>query len=142
MTTTITDPKAQASLGQLLRDLVRDVRDLTRGELELARAEVRESLARLARAMVLIGLGAALALAAALTLLFAANRGLTALYARWMEPEVAVWLAPLTLTVVFAAAGVLLLRKGATVLHDTSLVPRQTQQSLREDKQWLQRKVS
>jgi uncharacterized membrane protein YqjE len=134
--------KPEAPLGQLLRDLVRDVRELLRGEIDLAKAEVRESLARLSRALVLVALGTGLALAAALTLLFTLNRGLTALYVLGMEPATAVWLAPLTLTVVFASAAALILRKGAAVLQATQVLPRETGRSLRESKEWLKTRLS
>ncbi len=139
---TVTEPKADASLGQLLRDLVRDSGDLIRGEVALLRAEIRERFRRLGQALTLLVLGGAVALAAALTLLFAVNRGLTSLYALWMPAEIAVWLAPLTLTVVFGGLGFVLVKKGADILEATTWKPDETLQTLREDKEWLRRKAS
>lgn len=136
------ETKSGASMGQLLRDLVHDVRDLTRGEIDLLKAELRERFARLEKAMVLFALGGAVALAAALTLLYALNMGVTALFALFLPVSVAVWLAPLTLAVAFGIAGGLVLQRGATTMRETDWKPTHTRQSLQEDKQWLQRKVS
>jgi hypothetical protein len=136
------ESKSGASMGKLLRDLVHDVRDLTRGEIDLLKAELRERFARLEKAMVLFALGGAVALAAALTLLYALNMGVTALFALFLPVSVAVWLAPLTLAVVFGIAGGLVLKRGATTMRETDWKPTHTQQSLQEDKQWLQRKVT
>lgn len=136
------ETKSGASMGQLLRDLVHDVRDLTRGEIDLLKAELRERFARLEKAMVLFALGGAVALAAALTLLYALNMGVTALFALFLPVSVAVWLAPLTLAVAFGIAGGLVLQRGAKTMRETDWKPTHTRQSLQEDKQWLQRKVS
>lgn len=143
----VTDPprvdrKSGASMGQLLRDLVHDVRDLTRGEIDLLKAEVRERFARLEKALVLFAVGGAVALAASLTLLYALNMGLTALFALFLPISVAVWLAPLTLAVLFGVVGAMVLKRGANTMSDTEWKPTHTQQSLQEDKQWLQRKVT
>lgn len=138
----VTEPKSGASISQLLRDLINDVRDLTRGEMDLLKAEIRDRFGRLEKALVLFAVGGAVALAAALTLLYALNMGVTALFALFLPVSVAVWLAPLTLAVLFGVAGAIVLKKGATVMSDTEWKPTHTQQSLQEDKKWLQTKVS
>jgi hypothetical protein len=56
--------------------------------------------------------------------------------------SVAVWLAPLTLAVVFGVAGAMVLRSGAEIMRTTDWKPTHTQQSLQEDKRWLLKKVS
>lgn len=137
-----TEPKSGASIGQLLRDLIHDVRDLTRGEMDLLKAEIRDRFGRLEKALVLFAVGGAIALAAALTLLYALNMGVTALFALFLPVSVAVWLAPLTLAVLFGIAGAVVLKKGAAVMSDTDWKPIHTQQSLQENKQWLKTKVS
>lgn len=136
------EPKSSASIGQLLRDLIHDVRDLTRGEMDLLKAEIRDRFGRLEKALVLFAVGGAVALAAALTLLYALNMGVTALFALFLPVSVAVWLAPLTLAVLFGIAGAVVLKRGAAVMSDTDWKPTHTQQSLQEDKQWLKTKVS
>jgi hypothetical protein len=137
----LAEPKSGASIAQLVRDLVHDVRDLTRGEIDLLKAELRDRFDRLETAMTLFAVGGAVALAAALTLLYALNMGLTALFTLFLPVSVAVWLAPLTLAVAFGVAGALVLRRGARVMRETEWKPTHTRQSLEEKKQWLQRKV-
>ncbi|HUO86387.1 MAG TPA: phage holin family protein, partial [Thermoanaerobaculia bacterium] len=133
--------KSGASLGQLLRDLVQDLRDLTRGEMDLLKAEVRERFGRLEKALMLFAVGGAVALAAALTLLYALNMGLTALFTLFLPTAVAVWLAPLVLAILFGVVGAIVLSRGSAVMRDTDWQPTQTRQTLREDKQWLQNKI-
>lgn len=136
-----TEEKSGASLGTLLRDLIQDLRDLTRGEMDLLKAEMRERFARLEKAMMLFAVGGAVALAAALTLLYALNMGLTVLFGTFLPTSVAVWLAPLTLAVAFGIGGAAVLARGSKVMRETDWKPTHTQQTLREDKQWLQSKV-
>lgn len=136
------DAKSGASISQLLRDLVQDFRSLMRGELDLLKAELRDRFGRLEKALVLFAVGGAVVLAAALTLLYALNMGLTALFALFMPVSVAVWLAPLTLAALFGVAGAMVLKNGAKVMRTTDWMPTHTQQSLQEDKRWLQTKVS
>lgn len=136
------DPKSGSSIGQLLRDLVQDFRNLTRGEIDLLKAELRDRFGRLEKALMLFAVGGAVVLAAALTLLYALNMGMTALFALVLPVSVAVWLAPLTLAVVFGVAGAMVLRNGAEVMRTTDWKPTHTQQSLQEDKRWLRTKVS
>lgn len=136
------DSKSGASISQLLRDLVQDFRSLMRGELDLLKAELRDRFGRLEKALVLFAVGGAVVLAAALTLLYALNMGLTALFALFMPISVAVWLAPLTLAALFGVVGAMVLKNGAKVMRTTDWMPTHTQQSLQEDKRWLQTKVS
>lgn len=135
------DSKSGASISQLLRDLVQDFRSLVRGELDLLKAELRDRFGRLEKALVLFAVGGAVVLAAALTLLYALNMGLTALFALFMPLSVAVWLAPLTLAALFGVVGAMVLKNGAKVMRTTDWMPTHTQQSLQEDKRWLQTKV-
>lgn len=127
----------QVPLTQLLKQLGQQTGNLVRQEIELAKAETRESLGEMGRGIAFAAVGAALALAGLLLLLFVAVRGLTSLLAQFMSIEIAVWLAPLILAVlVFAGAG-LLVRQGLQVIRGTSLAPRQTRDTLREDKEWI-----
>lgn len=135
------EPKAGVPVGQLFRDVVRDLRDITKGEVDLLKAEMRERIGRLEKAMMLFALGGAVALAAALTLLYTLNMGLTALFALFLPAMVAVWLAPLVLAIAFGVVGAVVLGRGADVMRDTEWKPVQTRQTLQEDKEWLKSKV-
>ncbi|HEX2253391.1 MAG TPA: phage holin family protein [Thermoanaerobaculia bacterium] len=143
MTQLRTEPdKSDLSVKELLRTLMRDSSDLVHQEIDLLKAEIRETTTRFEKALVLFAIGGALGIAAALVLLSAINRGLTSLLAQWISVEVAVWLAPLLLALVFGGIAFLMFRKGGDVLKDTSFKPKQTVQTLQEDKEWMKRKAT
>jgi len=130
-------------IGLLLRELLDKTRALLQDELRLAKAELREQLVLLGRNLVWIGIGAGLALAAILVLCIALNRGLTVLFAQFMDPEIAVWLVPLLLGVVLAGVGAVLIMKGVKTLREhMNLMPEKIKQTLKEDKEWLRQKVT
>jgi hypothetical protein len=140
-------PSMEAEVGKPIGVLFREVLDKTRGllrdELRLAKAELREQLALFGRNVAWISVGAGLALASILILCIALTRGLTVLFAQFMDPEIAVWLVPLLLGLVLAAVGAALIMKGVNTLRDHfNLVPEKTKQTLKEDREWLRQKVS
>jgi hypothetical protein len=138
-------PEAEAGkpIGVLFRDVLDKTRGLLRDELRLAKAELREQLALMGRNVAWISAGAGLALASILVLCIALNRGLTVLFAQFMDPEIAVWLVPLLLGLVLAGVGAALIMKGVKTLREhLSWVPEKTKQTLKEDKEWLRQKVT
>jgi uncharacterized membrane protein YqjE len=130
------------SLGQLLKQLTREVSTLLRQEVELAKTEMSEKASRVGANLGSLALGGGVAFLGALALLAAAIYGLTALLDGFLSLRIAVWLAPLIIGLVLAAAGYFLVRKALERLKGESIVPRKTTQSLREDKEWLKQKVS
>lgn len=130
-------------IGVLLRELLDKTRALLQDEINLAKAELREQLAILGRNLTWVGIGAGLALGAILVLCIALNRGLTVLFAQFLDPEIAVWLVPLLLGLVLAGVGAALVIKGAKTLREhLNLVPEKTKQTLKEDREWLRQKVT
>jgi len=130
-------------IGVLLRELFDKTRALLQDELRLAKAELREQLQILGRNLAWIGVGAGLALAAILVLCIALNRGLTVLFAQFMDPEIAVWLVPLLLGLVLSGVGAALIMKGVKTMREhMNLLPEKTKQILKEDKEWLRQKVT
>lgn len=136
------ETEPQKSIPTLLRDLFDELRALLRDEVRLAKTETSEMASALARNAVLIALGAAVGLAAMLVMATAVNRGLTSLFAQFMDLEVAVWLAPLALTVVLALIAFALIKKGLDAIKRQSLVPERTVRTVKEDKKWMQEKFS
>lgn len=135
-------PRADGrSVPDLLRELSSEGADLVRQEVALAKAEMQEKMVVFQRNLVSIAVGGALMLASLLTGLFFVNRGLTALLAQVMGVETAVWLSPLILTVVLAAAGWGMIQKGKNALGDEGLTPQKTKATLTEDKRWAQAKA-
>jgi hypothetical protein len=131
----------ERSLGDLLRDLSSETGDLLRKEVELAKAELSEKASRVGADVGAIALGGGMAFAGGLALLFAAITGLTALLDTFLPLGVAVWLAPLIVggTLLFMGYG--RIKTALADLKNTSLTPRQTTQSLQENKQWLKSKI-
>lgn len=129
------------SLGDLLRELSGETGDLLRKEVELAKAEFSEKATRVAADVGAIALGGAMAFAGGLALLLAAIYGLTALLDTFLPLGVAVWLAPLTVGAVLVFMGYGRIKTAIGDLKSASLAPRQTTQSLQENKQWLKAKI-
>lgn len=125
-------------LGSLLRELRNESATLVRQEVALAKAELSEKAATAGRNVGAIAVGAAVAAAGAMVLLF----GLAiTLYFGLRAARLSDWLAGILAFPVFggvvALVGYGMIRKGVTTLKHTSPVPEKTLQTLKEDKQWL-----
>ena len=123
-----TEPKRpEASLGELFKEMTRELTGIFRQEVELAKVETREEIQRGSKAgaaMAMAGVGAFLAvlfLSLALALLIA-QRLNTAL-------------SFLIVGVVWAIAAVVLVRIGRNKLRDVRPLP-ETTASIKEDMQW------
>jgi hypothetical protein len=135
-------PTEQRSLAELLRDLSRETNDLFRKEVQLAKAEMTEKANKVGSDVGTLAFGGALAFAGGLALLYAAISGLTALFAQFLPLGVAVWLAPLLIGGVLAFLGHARIRRALDDLQREGLAPRRTTQTLQENKEWLQAKMS
>ena len=131
----------ERSLGALLKELTREGGTLVREEVALAKAEMREKVSVYERSAGAIAAGAGLLLAALLLAAAAVTRGLTVLLEGVVGLDVAVWLAPLMLAVALFAIGYGLVKKGAAALRSEGVVPHRTVESVRADKEWIERKV-
>ena len=117
------------SFGELLGELANNSAALVRDEIELAKQEMREKVTVLSSGAITIVIGGLLGLVALLTLAAAAVAGL----AHVMDTA----LAALLVGVVLAAVGGGIAFAGIGRLKRTSLKPRQTMETLEEDKEWL-----
>lgn len=130
------------SIGELLRELRDESGTLLRQEVALAKAELSEKAAVAGRNAAYIGAGGAVAYAGLLFVLLALTAGLyLMLNAAGVEVHGA-WIAPLIVGVLVGIAGYGMIQKGISTLKSQSLVPEKTTQSLQEDKQWLQDKMT
>ena len=132
--------------GRSLGDLIKELRDesatLLRQEVALAKTEIGEKAAKAARNSAYVGVGAVLAYLGLFFVLAAAAIGLSmVLQAAGVERH-ASWLGPLIVGAVVGLVGWVVLQRGLKTLKNQSVVPEKTVQSLQEDKQWLQEKVS
>ena len=129
------------SIVGLLRTLTAEGRELLSLELALAKAEMREKVAVYEKNGIALGIGAGLLLAALLLGAWTANMALTALLDTFLPLGVAVWLAPLILTLIFGGIGLSKVKGALEGISRESPIPHKTIQTLKDDKHWAERKV-
>ena len=134
--------KDERSLGQLLKELTRELSTLLRQEVDLAKTEMHEKASRVGTNLGSLAVGGAVAFLGAVALLLAVIYGLGSLLNNFLSPETASWLAPLIVGGVLAAVGTSLVKKALATLKRESLTPQRTTQSLQENKEWLKQKIS
>ncbi|MHB1293695.1 MAG: phage holin family protein [Anaerolineae bacterium] len=125
--------KEERSLGELFRDLLDDTRLLVRQEIELARTEMSQKLSQYAKDIAYIGIAGAVAYVGFMAIVAAAIIGLGAV--------IPMWLSALAVGVVLALVGYLFARRGMNGMKSRRLVPEQTVESLKEDKEWAQGQI-
>jgi hypothetical protein len=126
------DKAQERSLGELFAELSRETATLVRQEMALATTEIS---AKAQKAVVSIGTaaaGGALAHAGFLVLLAAIVIALG-------ELGIQMWLSALIVGVATSAIGYFLVQKGLAALRRTSVVPRQTIESIKETASWTTR---
>src|SRR5436190_7186509 len=130
-----TDDKRNASTGELVKELSREVSQLVREEIALAKAEMTEK-ARQA------GTGAGL-LSGAAVLALAAVGGSMATLILLLDLVMPAWLAALIVTVVYGAvAAVLGLRGKEEISEAGPPAPERTVESVKEDVQWAKTRAT
>jgi hypothetical protein len=140
-TSSFSEPPA-STLASLLKELRQESTDLLRQEVELAKAELSEKASRLGGHATQIGIGGFVAYAGLIVLLFAIGDLVGSLLLNaGVDAAVAVWLGRLLVGLVVAIVGWAMLARAKNKMKSDDLVPEQTIQSLRENKQWMQRKL-
>lgn len=121
------------SVGELFSELVNETGTLVRQEVKLATTEMSEKATYAGKQVAFIAFGALLGVVALLTLIAALVFGLATV--------IALWTSALIVGIVAALVAAVLAYKGVAGLRDMSLVPKQTVETLREDKQWVEQHV-
>lgn len=130
------------SIPSLLRDLRDDTTTLFRQEVALAKTEMKENVSRMTSHAVHVAVGGFVAYAGIIVLLIGIGHLLGALFVRaGLDPQVSEWLAPSIVGLVVAIIGWAMLAKAKNAIAHEDLKPRQTIDSLRENKQWAQSKL-
>ncbi len=124
------------SIGGLLRGILGDFRTLLQEELTLARLEIRDQAARMRTAAVSLGV-AAVALLFGLTFLLIAVATALADLLDWPT-----WAGFLTVAAVLSVAGLVLLASARKKLSQVSAVPENTLSSIKENAQWISKRLS
>jgi uncharacterized membrane protein YqjE len=123
--------------GALLKDLAQGSADLLRKEVKLARMELAEVAGAVGLGAVQVALGGVFLLLGGLSL----AAGLVLLAGDQWLPRDLYWLAAL---VVMALTGALVMwfaRRGLTQLAPSRLMPGETIETLKEDKEWLKQRL-
>jgi len=118
----------ERSLGELVKDLAGQTSTLVRQEIKLAQAEVTEK-GKLA------GKGAGMLAGAAVTALLALG-ALTALLIIVLDSFMALWLAALIVTLLWAVVAAVLAMSGRKALQSATPPVPQTVETVKEDIQW------
>jgi len=124
--------------GELLRQLVNGSADLLRDEVKLARMEITEIARKVGRGTIFVALGGVLLLLGGLAL----AAGLILLAGDQWLPRDLYWLAALLVMILTGALAGWLAKRGMTQLSPSQLAPKQTVQTLKEDKEWLKQQLT
>jgi hypothetical protein len=132
--------------GQTIAVLLKDLRDnlihLFRQEIALVRGEMAENIKSATRHLVAMAVGGGVALAGAMVLLMGCASGVAVLLtALGLASEHAVWVGPILLGVIVALVGFGILQSARSRLQRTTLVPRRTVQTIKEDSNWAKEKI-
>jgi uncharacterized membrane protein YqjE len=130
-------------LTELVRELRDETTDLVRSEVRLAKIEISEKVSRIGRNSVYTMIGGAFAAASLVVLLLSGSAGAYVALVEFADVshETAGWLGPLIVGLLGALIGYLFLHKGIHAITSEPVVPERTSESLREDREWLERKV-
>jgi uncharacterized membrane protein YqjE len=124
----------ERSLGELFGDLARETSALIRQEVQLAKTEMTHKASAVGKDIGFLAVGGLIAYAGLLALIATIIIVLGTLDVPW-------WLASLIVTVVVLAIGGILVQRGLTALKQQSMVPEQTIQTLKEDRQWAKEQM-
>jgi uncharacterized membrane protein YqjE len=125
---------ASESIGTLITGLIEDLQGLLRGEIALAKTELKEDVSSVGQALVLVVAGAIVGLTGFIFLML----GVTYL----LNKSVEMWLAAgIVGTALLVVAGVVAVM-GKMKLSGSTLKPRQTIDSLKEDQAWAKRQIN
>ncbi|NPD05693.1 phage holin family protein [Nocardioides sp. zg-1308] len=124
----------ERSLGEIVGDISTDLTTLVKKELELARTELKEEATKAGKGAGMLG-GAGVA---GLLALILGSFALAYLLDNWMPVE----LAFLIVTLLWAIVGAVLAAKGRKELKNANPQLPETQQTLKEDAQWVKAQKS
>ena len=116
------------SLGELFSELSQETTTLIRQEVNLAKTEMSQKASRVGKDVGFMAAGGAVAYAGLLAIV----AGVIAL----LGLVIPLWLSALLVGLVVAAIGYFLVKRGLDALKQEDLAPRETIETLKEDKEW------
>jgi Na+/melibiose symporter-like transporter len=133
----------QSSIVYLFKKLRDDTASLVRDEISLAKTEISEKIASTSRNVGYLAAGALVAYAALMVILHGLCLLLRALFiAGGMSEASASLLGFLIVGAVVGVIGAILILKSLNTLKKEPLTPTKTAETLKQDKEWIQNKVS
>lgn len=134
---------ADSNLAALLRQLKDDTATLLQEEVALAKTELSEKVSSASRNLIYLAAGGFIASSALLLALMAFAYLLAEFFMRReIAPGMAVFLGFLVVSTTVGSLSWVLISRALKHLGQESVTPEKTVQSLREDKQWAQSKLS
>jgi hypothetical protein len=127
-------PRDERSLGDLFGELSEESSRLVRQEIALAKTEITESARRVGKDVGMIAAGGVIAYAG-----FIVALGALAILLGEIMP---LWLSTLLVGIIVIAVGAGLAMKGRNDLQRVDLTPRQTVETIREDREWAKEQMS
>lgn len=122
------------SLGDTVTGIIQDLQEIVRGEVQLAKTELKEDASTLGKALGMIGAAVFLGLVGFIFLML----GVTYLLNKSLE----MWLAAGIVGVVLLIIGAIVGMVGKNQMQQAKLVPDQTIESVKEDKEWASRQIN
>jgi hypothetical protein len=116
------------SIGELFSELSQETATLVRQEVQLAKTEMSQKASRVGKDVGFLAAGGAVAYAGLLAII----AGVIFLLALIIP----LWLSALLVGIAVAVGGYFLVRKGLDALKQEDLVPQETIETLKEDKEW------
>lgn len=136
--------KDERSLGDLFSELASETSTLVRQEVALAQSEITRKAVVVGTQIGYLVVGGLVGLLGVLALLAALIIGVGQLISRLLDvsPMTGSWISALVIGLIIAGIAAFLVASALKTLRETSLAPRQTVDSLKEDAQWLKDQVS
>lgn len=136
--------KDERSLGDLFSELAAETSTLVRQEVALAQSEITSKAVTLGTQVGFLVVGGVVGLLGVLALLAALIIGVGQLISNLVGvlPLTGAWISALVVGLIIAGIAAFLITSALKTLRETSLTPRQTVDSLKEDAQWLKDQVS
>jgi len=133
----------EPNIADLLRMLRDDTTSLVREEVALAKTELGEKFSKASRNLGFLAVGAFVASSALMMILISLGYLVSEVFIRRdLSPTMSYFLGFLSVALVVGIFSAMQISKSLKSLGMLSMTPRKTVQSLREDKQWAQEKLS
>jgi len=125
---------SEPSVGELISDLARDTQLLVRQEMALAKTEINNSVSNLISGLAKVAAGGFLIYAGLLVLLFAAVAGVHQADLSW-------WASAIIVGGVTLLVGLIVFMWARSNMRSASLMPTETVETLKEDRDWAKGQV-